>query len=76
MKKIIGWVGLWIYTEAVVCNGQRHTQTFRINDLEAVTWVCDDALDEHVWVSEQTKVDRCKKLKFWRPCNMTLKSRV
>ena len=20
--------------------------------MEAVTWVCDDALDEHVWVSE------------------------
>ena len=33
-------------------------QYFRIFKLrsivEIVTWVCDDALDEHVWVSEQT----------------------
>ena len=33
-------------------------QNYRIFKLrsimEAVNWVCDDALDEHVWVSEQT----------------------
>ena len=22
--------------------------------MEAVSWVCDDALDEHVWLSTQT----------------------
>ena len=46
-----------IYTKAVVCNGQNHMQNFRIHELrsivEAVNWLCDDALDEHVWVSEQ-----------------------
>ena len=46
------WVGarfagiIWIYTRAVVCNGQSHMQNFRIfklrSILEAVTWVCDD----------------------------------
>ena len=58
------WVGprfaasMWIHTLAVVRNGQNYMQNFRFFKLrsvmEAVNWVCDDALDEHVWVSEQT----------------------
>ena len=44
--------------EIVVCNGQNHMQNKGIFKLRsfpgAVNWVCDDALDEHVWVSEQT----------------------
>ena len=56
------WVGsrfaasMWICTKAVKCDGQNHMQTYRLfkvrSFLEAVNWVCDDALDEHVWVSE------------------------
>ena len=31
----------------------RITGLFKVRPfLEAVNWVCDDALDEHVWVSE------------------------
>ena len=58
------WVGarfvssIWIYTKAVVCNGHSHMQNFIINKLrsilEAVSWVCDDACDDHVLVSEMT----------------------
>ena len=58
------WVGarfaasIWIYTKAVVCNGQGHMQNLRIfklrSILEAFNGVRDDALDDHVWVSEQT----------------------
>ena len=55
---------MWIYTKAVVCNVQNHMQHYSINKLgsimEAVNWVCDDALDEHVWVSEQTKTLQVK----------------
>ena len=48
------WVGarfaasIWIHTKAAVCNGESHSV------LEEVNWVCDDARDDHVWVSEQT----------------------
>ena len=58
------WVGprfaasMWIYTKAVMCNVQNHMQNFRIFKLssikEAVNGMCDDAFDEHVWVSEGT----------------------
>ena len=58
------WVGprfdasMWICTKAVVCNRQNHMQNLRIFKLrsivEGVNWVCDDAVDEHAWVSEQT----------------------
>ena len=37
--------------------------------MEAVNWVCEDALDELMWVSEQT--NRYRKQKFWNPCNTT-----
>ena len=47
-----------IHIVAVVCNGQSHTQNFGIfklrSILKAVQWVCDDALDDHVWVFEVT----------------------
>ena len=49
---------MWIYTKAVICNGQNHMCNYRLlkfrSLMEAVSWVCDDALDEHVWVSELT----------------------
>ena len=51
-------------------------QTFRINivnsSMEAVNWVGDDALDDHVWC--QNRPYRCRKQKFWRLCNMMSKS--
>ena len=35
---------------------QNHMQNYKLlkfrSIMEAVSWVCDDALDEHVWVSE------------------------
>ena len=51
-------------------------QNYRIFKLrsitEAVNEVCDGALDEHVWVSEQTR--RCRKHKNWKLFKMILKS--
>ena len=49
---------LWIYTEAVLCDGQESTQ----EDLkrrfvairESVSWVCEDALKDREWVTELT----------------------
>ena len=59
------WVGsrfaacMWIYTEAVICNGQENTQEYLMQRfrsiLEGVTWLCDDALEDHEWVSELTR---------------------
>ena len=69
MDKIGGWreehlVGssfaatMWIYTKAMICNGQIHMHNYRLfkfrSIVEAVCWECDDALDEHVWESELT----------------------
>ena len=38
--------------------GKNHMQNYRIfksrSTMEAVNWECDDALGEHVWVTEQT----------------------
>ena len=58
------WVGsryaasMWIYTEAVLCNGQNHMENYNFvkvrSIMEVAKWVCDDALDERVWVSELT----------------------
>ena len=36
---------------------EREQEIWKVQDsqhVEAVNWVCDDTLDEHVWVSEQT----------------------
>ena len=56
-RKLV-WAKICSYTQAVVCNGQNHMQNYRILKLrsvkEAVNWVYDDALDEHVWLSELT----------------------
>ena len=47
-----------VFTKAVICNGQNHMQNYRLlkfrSFLEAVNWVCDDALDDHAWVSSLT----------------------
>ena len=69
MDKIRGWeqenlvgsrfaASKWIFTTAVICNGQGNMQEYRLLKLrsimEAVNWVWDDALDDRVWVSEPT----------------------
>ena len=47
---------IYIFAKAVICNGQNHAQNYRLfkvkSVMEAVNCVCDDALDEHVRVSE------------------------
>ena len=65
-KREIGWDPdsqwacgyIFKYTKAVKCNGQSHMQNYRLlkfrSIMEAVSWVFDDVLDEHVWVSELT----------------------
>ena len=59
--KITGWMQdlrqACVYlTKAVVCNGQRNMQTFRVSKMnsimEAVNWACDDFPDYHDLVSE------------------------
>ena len=49
---------VWICTKAVMCNGQDNMQEYRLlkfrSTMEAVSWVCDDALDDYVWVSGLT----------------------
>ena len=63
MDKIEGWeeeklVGssfaacMWIYTKAVLCDGQENTQDYLRQGLYPS--VCDDALEDHEWVSELT----------------------
>ena len=69
MDKVEGWeeeggVGsrfpatMWIYTKAVKSNTQNNMQDYRPfkfrSIMEAVSWVCDEALDDHVWVYELT----------------------
>ena len=52
------WVGarfaasMWIYSQAVVCNGERHKQTVRVNKMNSIWCVCVDLLEDHVRVSE------------------------
>ena len=49
---------MWMFSKAVICNGQNHMHDYRLlkfrSIVEAVNGVCDDALEEHVWVSELT----------------------
>ena len=49
---------MWLYTKAVVCNEQEPMQNYRLlkfrSVMKAVNWVCDNALDEHMKVSELT----------------------
>ena len=56
------WVGsrfaacMWIYTKAVLGDGQENTQEYLRRQIrsimEGVNLVCDDALEDHEWVSE------------------------
>ena len=56
------WVGanfaarMWIYTKAVLCDGQEYTQDNlrRSRLLSSVNWVCEEAFEEHGWLSELT----------------------
>ena len=58
------WVGsrfaasMWIYTKALICSLQNNMQKYWLQKfrsiMEAVNRVCDDALDDHEWVSELT----------------------
>ena len=49
---------MWIYTYAVLCDGQESTQEFLKQRFEAiresVSWVCEDAREDHEWVTELT----------------------
>ena len=61
-KKV--WVGsrfaasMWVYIKAEICNDQDNMQEYSLlkfrSIMEAENWVCDDALDDHVWASELT----------------------
>ena len=54
------WVGsrfaacMWIYTKAVLCDGQESTQDYLrrrlLSNMESVSWVCEEAFEEHEWV--------------------------
>ena len=70
MEKICGWgeeqkwVGslfaacMWIYTRAVPCDEHDSTQESlrrkMLSIMESVNWVCEEALEEHEWVSPVT----------------------
>ena len=70
--------GMWTFSKAVIRNGQNNMQNYRLLQFrsitEAVNWVCDDALDDHVWVSELTiscqeaKVLEALQYDFTHPC--------
>ena len=49
----------WIYTNAVLFYGQETTQEYLMRWLqcttESVNWVCDEAMEDHEWVSELTR---------------------
>ena len=58
------WIGslfaacMWIQTKAVLCVEHDSTQEYlkrrMLSILESVNWVCEDALEEHEWVSPLT----------------------
>ena len=70
MDKICGWgkeqkwVGsllaafMWIYIKAVLCDGHDSTQEYfrrrMLSIMECVNWACEEALEEHEWVSTLT----------------------
>ena len=41
--------------------------------MEAVSWVCDDALDDHV-CGDLNSPSLVRKQTFWKPCNTTLQT--
>ena len=71
---------MWNFTNAVThtCDGQDHMQNYRLlkfrSIMEAANWICDDALDGHMWVSELTILAR--KPKYWKHHNTTLQTHV
>ena len=53
------WVGSrFAATLKTCCDGQESTQEYLrrrlLSIMESVTWVCEDALEDHKWVSEFT----------------------
>ena len=49
---------MWIYTKAVLCDGQESLQGYLgrrlLTIMESVIWVCDETMEGHEWVSELT----------------------
>ena len=49
---------MWVYTKCVLCDGQETTQDFlkrrMLSIMESFSWVCEDVLEEHEWVSSLT----------------------
>ena len=48
---------MWVFSKAIVCNGQRNMQGFRVNKTNSIIVavnlvVCVDVFDDHVRVSE------------------------
>ena len=47
---------VWIHTKVVVCNGQKHMETFIIDKrnsiMEATSWVCASFQEDQAWISE------------------------
>ena len=91
MDKIVGWeevnrvesrfaASMWMYTKAVICNGQNHMQNYKLLKFrfirETVNGVCDNALDEHLWVSElpiscqEAKVLEALQYELVNPCTV------
>ena len=78
------WVGsrfaacTWIYTKAVICNGHENMQEYMTEQFRSIMdfliWVCDDAPDDHEWVSESSSLVR--KQKFWKLLIRTSRSHV
>ena len=58
------WLGskcaarMWIYTKCVLCDGQEFTQEYMkrrmLSIMPGVNRVCEEAFEEHEWVSELT----------------------
>ena len=49
---------MWVYTKCVLCDGQETAQDFlkrrMLSIMESATWVCEEVLEEHEWVSPLT----------------------
>ena len=48
---------MWIYTEAVLCDGRRRDPPLDLQPIlriivESVSWVTEDVLWEHEWITE------------------------
>ena len=60
---------MWVHTKAVICNGQRHMETFRINKrnsiTEAASWVLCP-LFRQTTIGSRNFLWYCRKPTFWR----------